>query len=169
MPADDERRISRRENLLETITLAQSREDVNVVPRRCVAEQHSADAVDIERQRGRPTLDCAFVIRTQLRCIPANDFAKLLGKLRRLDRFLLRRDDAITISTNESHGNVEAEQNIETLDCERAGKYIATDDDLIHAMRADLTQHSLERRKIPVNVVKRCYTHYSADSRRVNG
>ena len=95
----------------------------------------------------------------KLRCIPSNYFPKWLGDFRRVHSLVLTEYHAIAIPTDELHFRMETEKKIQTLDCQRPGKYIATNNDLIDIELAHFRPHGFERGEITVNVVKGCYSH----------
>ncbi len=71
----------------------------------------------------------------------------------------LREDFAVTIAVDKLHGNVQAEQRLESFPREWAGKDVATDDNAVHVGLTDVLEYGFQRRKVGMNVVEGRYAH----------
>jgi hypothetical protein len=66
----------------------------------------------------------------------------------------------LTVAVDKLHWSFEAQQKFECFPWHWARYDIALDDDLIYARAPHLFEHSLKRRKIPMNVIECSHSHY---------
>ncbi len=156
VPAHDQRRVHAGKDRQQPLLRRQPRENLEVVARCGMADEHVPQPLNLDPQRQRPARKQLLILATELRGGPADDVAK---RLRHLGRFLavhLRADDAIAVAVDELHRHIERQKPGDGFVRHRPGEDVAADDDALDASGLDLLEHRLERRKVAVDVGDHC-------------
>ena len=159
MPADDRTRRDAREDRNETCVRRHAREDLRVVPRRRVAEQHVPDPVNRHAQRLRPAGELLLQCRIDLVGRMSDERPDVFGQRARVRPSQLFEHGTIAISPDELHRDVEGEQAGKGLARHRPRKHIPADHNLIDPGLSNVLQNGLERRQVAMNVVESCDAH----------
>ena len=143
--ADDEIDPERREVRRDPLLGCPLREDVHVVLRRRMAEEHAPEAFDLELERRRQRVEERDLLRAQLCAHPVEH-------LRGSEAALALRQLAVGVAAQPVHPVAELAQALERPRRVRPGGDVPAHDDL--RVVRHLGEHRLERGQVAVHVVE---------------
>jgi hypothetical protein len=159
MTAHDQVGVDRCKDRKKFFFRSQASEDRPVTLRSCMTEKNLTDSVDLHRNRWWPRFENSLLYFIETVSVPLDERPRLLGYRRRIPAQHHVDHGSIAISSNELGWNVETQEQIEALRRERSRKYISANHYPVNLRAPDVCDHRLERRQVPMYVVKARNSH----------